>query len=544
MHIEELNLLEKNFRGEALFVEKGKFYIRQGNYALAIEELKKAIELNPNSELAHFEMGNTLVKIKNDAGAEREYKMALELNPRFAGAALELGRFYHYRQRRLDLAVENFKLVVCEEPGNWEAYLELGKIYKHKQQPLAAVDTLKRASALKPDNIQISFQLGKLYRDINLSDLAIEEFKKAYSIGDTGDDAFIKNKALNEIEITEKKLILESKVRAMVAMIINKCNVQCIMCNIWKTPWQASLKTMDEIVGLFPYIEDMVWEGGEVFLMKGFGDILDEAMRHKYLKQVIFTNGLYISEKLVEKLIRGKVDVVFSIEAATEETYEHIRRGGRFQRLLRNLSMVRLAKEKSGGAIETHFNSVIMKSNYREIEQLIDFAKEYNFNAITLTPIRGKFLDENIFEDNDTQALEYIRKITPRIAKKAYEYGIILNNWLPVTRDAGCVSEKEADNPCQGLNIEEGQSLIKNDSRMICYAPWQRMVIDNEGQVRPFVFCLHKWVGNTNKDSLQEIWNSQAMQEYRKKIIDCDYLGLCQPECISGQVADKIRDVV
>jgi len=70
------------------------------------------------------------------------------------------------------------------------------------------------------------------------------------------------------------------------------------------------------------------------------------------------------------------------------------------------------------------------------------------------------------------------------------------------------------------------------------------MVIDSEGQVRPFVFCLNKWIGNTGRSSLQDIWNGEAMQEYRKRLINHDYRDLCQPECISGQVAEKIRDVV
>ncbi len=538
----EIHSQEEKFYGEVFYIEKGKLYHNQSKYDLAIEELKKAVEVNPNNALAHFEMGNVYVKIKDDFNAEEEYKKALELNPHFFDAALELGRFYHYRQRHLDLAVENFKLVLIEDQNNWEAYYELGKIYKNKQQYYVALGAMKRASELNHNNIQIHFELGKLYRDLNMANLAVEEFNKALSIGNSNNDIFIKNKALNEIEITEKKLVLESRIRAIVAMITNRCNLKCKICNIWKTPWQASPKTMDEIVKLFPYIEDMVWEGGEVLIMEGFEDVMEEASRYSHLKQVIFTNGLVLNEKIVEKLIRGRVDIVFSIDGATKETYEHIRNGGRFDRLLKNLEMIRCAKEKSGGLIETHFNSIIMKSNYREIERLIDFAKEYNFNAITLTPIRGDFGDENIFERKDIIALDYIKKVVPNITKKAYEYGIILNNWLPGLEE-GSYAPKVEDKSCKNLSESDDQFLNKNNNRLICHAPWQRLVIDSEGQVRPFVFCLNKWIGNIDKSSLDEIWNSEGMQEYRRRIIDRNYKNLCQPECISGQVAEKIRDI-
>lgn len=542
MENENLKLLFNDLKGETLHIEVGKFYHQQGNFEKAIEELRRAIEINPSNELAHFEMGNVYVKVKDDPNAEAEYKKVLDLNPHFFDAALELGRFYHYRQRRIDLAVESFNKAIQESPLNWGANYELGKIYKQQGYLEKALVNFKIASESNPGFDPIHFELGKIYRDLGMPRSAIKEFERILRIGDNKNDVFIKNKVLNEIEITQRKIILESKVRAMVAMITSICNAQCIMCNIWKSPWQASQKTMDEIVGLFPYVEDMVWEGGEVFLMKGFENILEQAASFKHLKQVIFTNGLFISDKIIEKLIRSRVDIVFSIDAATKQTYEAIRRKGSFEQLLNNLAMVKKAKEDSGGRIETHFNAVIMKSNYHEIEKIIDFAKEYNFNAVTLTPIRGRFAEENIFENNDKQALENIRGVIPKIVKKAYEYGIILNMWLPGMQSEACVCGKNNYSP-ENSKVANKSREEKNE-KIICYAPWQRLVIDIEGMVRPFVFCLKKWIGDTAKNSLDEIWNSQAMRDYRTRLIRHDYKDLCEPECISGQVAEKIRDIL
>lgn len=544
MYAEEIELLKKNFQGEAFHIEMGKFYNRQEKYNQAIEELKRALEINPNSEFAHFEMGNVYLKLRDELQAEKQYRKSLELNPHCFYASLELGKLYYYRQRRNDLAIQEFNRVLAESSMNWEANYILGKIYKESGDYKLAIERLKKASKVAADRKEIHFELGKTYRDIEMPDLAIKEFEKVLAIGNNRNDVFIKNKVLNEIEITEKKIVLESKVRAMVAMIINRCNLKCIICNIWKTPWQASEKTMDEIVKLFPYIEDMVWEGGEVLLMKGFEDILGEASKYNHLKQVIFTNGLIFTEKIIEKLLHSKVAIVFSIDGVTKGTYEYIRKGGKFDRLLKNLTMIKQAKEKSGGYIETYFNSIIMKSNYHELEKFIDFAKEFNFNAVTLTPIRGKFGEENIFENNDTIALEYIKKNIPKITQKAYEFGILLNNWLPRVEQKTCASES-IDKTCGNLSVSSN-SLPNNkiNNRIICYAPWQRLVIDSEGQVRPFVFCLNKWIGNTDKNSLEEIWNGEAMQEYRRRILQHDCVSLCQPECISGQVADKIRDIV
>jgi MoaA/NifB/PqqE/SkfB family radical SAM enzyme/Tfp pilus assembly protein PilF len=532
MKREEIELLAKNFKGHLLHVELGKFYHRQGRYNLAMEELRRALELNPDDGLAHFEMGNVYVKVKDDFQAEGAYRKALELNPQLSDASLELGKIYR-RQGRIDLATAEFRKVLAVCPKNWDALYELGRIYKEGGDYESAARVLSQASELKPDSPQIHFELGKIYRDIEAPELAIKEFEKVLSIGDNSKDTFLINKVLNEIEITQKKLILESKVRAILAMVINRCNVRCIMCNIWRSPWQAPQKTMDEIVSLFPYIEDMVWEGGEVFLMKGFEDIIAEASRYPHLKQVIFTNGLLLNEKIVSKLmdIRGNVDIVFSIDAVTKEVYEHIREGGDFDRLIKNLIFFNQLKERRHCNINIYFNAVIMRSNYRQLERFVDFAKQYGFNAMTLTPIRGDFGRENIFDPGDSQALDYIRKVMPKIIQKAHEYGIRLHNWIPGAEAASCRSE------------EKGEACAKKAyERLICHAPWQRMVIDSEGQVRPFVFCLKGWIGNIGQSSLQELWNSEPMQGYRRRILNRDYK-LCQPECISGQVAEKIRDI-
>lgn len=523
-------------------MEIGKLYRQQGKGSLALEEFKKAIEINPSSELAHFEAGNLYLNMRNENEAEKEYKRVLELNPKFFYASLELGKLYYYRQRRDDLAVKEFDRVLSESPSHWEANYLLGKIHKQRGEYMAALRKLEKACESEPDRQEVRFELGKTYRDLDMPELSVSQFEAVLSIGDNRNDVFMNNKVLNEIEITRKKTLLESKVRAMVAMITNKCNLKCIICNIWKTPWQASDRTMDEIVRLFPYIEDMVWEGGEVLLMKGFDQILEEAYKYVHLKQVIFTNGLVFNERIIDRLANGRVDIVFSIDGTTKQTYEHIRNGGRFEHLIRNLGLIKQAKTRAQGRLATYFNSIIMRSNYKELEKMIDFAKEYDFNAVTLTPIRGRFGEENIFEDNDPQAMEDIRRAIPAITKKAHDYGIMLNNWLPGMQTgspAGCAAGPGDET----LKAQEAAGPLPKN-KIICFAPWQRLVIDSEGQARPFVFCLNKWIGNTDRDSLEDIWNGQAMQEYRRRLLQGEYHGLCQPECISGQVADKIRDVV
>ncbi|MFA7675302.1 MAG: radical SAM protein, partial [Endomicrobiia bacterium] len=373
------------------------------------------------------------------------------------------------------------------------------------------------------------------------------------------------NKALNEYEISMRKEVLESKPRAMIGMIMNKCNISCRICEIWKEgKWQEPDRILKEIVDLLPYMEDICWQGGEVFLMDGFNDMLSEGVKCKNLNQVIFTNGLLLNEKNLEIIAKGNVELVLSIDGSKKESYEYIRRGASFEKLCKVLELIKEVRKSTGAKINTYYNPVICRTNYKEIEEMVEFAKKYEFTAITLNPIRG-YPEENIFEPIDKKAFEYMRQIIPKAETKSKEYGIRFNNWMPI--DCECkeinfkysiidgkdnkqdsseqadvinkVESKTINDEIKSDNINKIEQEKKNNNRMICYAPWQRLLLDNMGQVRPYAMCS-KWVGSTKNFSLKELWNNKNMQMYRKKIANNDFNDLCQPECISGQIRHKL----
>ena len=103
--------------------------------------------------------------------------------------------------------------------------------------------------------------------------------------------------------------------------------------------------------------------------------------------------------------------------------------------------------------------------------------------------------------------------------------------------------QKKEKQFCNNNRLKREEAISKqNDkkrSRMICYAPWQRLLLDNDGQVRPYAICT-KWIGHTKEYSLAQMWNNEAMQMYRRKIANNDFKDLCQPECISGQIRNKL----
>ncbi|MBU1124640.1 MAG: radical SAM protein, partial [Candidatus Omnitrophica bacterium] len=237
---------------------------------------------------------------------------------------------------------------------------------------------------------------------------------------------FLYNTALNELEITQGKEILISKPRGLGITLTNRCNVRCIMCSVWQDPWDIPQKTVEEIFTFLPYLERIFWQGGEVFLSPYFAELLDRIAEYPHIRQDINTNGLLIDETWAKRLVKVNANIIFSIDGITKETYEYIRRGAKFEDLIRSIETLNKyisdAKKKDADSrtSSTIINLVLMKSNYRELGGFIDFAKKYKFERLQITPVDiGN--EENLFLNRDPEVFGYLRKVIPEITRKAQD---------------------------------------------------------------------------------------------------------------------------
>ncbi|GAI14771.1 unnamed protein product, partial [marine sediment metagenome] len=167
----------------------------------------------------------------------------------------------------------------------------------------------------------------------------------------------------------------------------------------------------------------------------------------------------------------------------------------------------------------TGMNFVVMKSNYRELEKVMDFVMEYKFDFLRIIPTHNITRSINCLKSKGWGCIE---KVMPQVLEKSRN-GIILWNWLPRIKNL----EKQ--------QINDNKSNCAPTLGALCYWPWQFLIINPSGNVKPHCFC-RKEVGNVHKNSLKEIWNNKLMQLYRQKLLNKDYRDLCDEKCISGVI--------
>ena len=361
---------------------------------------------------------------------------------------------------------------------------------------------------------------------------------------------FIKfrNILLNELEIIDNKFNLLSKPRTFVVTLTSSCNIRCIMCRAHRYPWQLPEKTKNELLELMPYLSSVVWLGGEVFLYKYFDELFDAACKNN-VSQEIITNAMLLNEDIIIKLLKNDVNLAISVDGITKEVFEHIRVGASFEKLIENLELIKFYKKNLNSYKHYRMNSLIFRSNYKQIEDFVEFAHKYEFNNLFINGISSDFFSqENIFYYyKDDEAIDYLDSVRDKIRKKANDYGIELHNTIPTKEFLNLSKVAGRDNREQIKNLDWINKFDDNLSNCsgskFCLVPWKKLMIDRDGYVRPDCFCREERpIGNILNNSLFDIWNSKQMMLYRKVCLSKNNLdNLCQIDCLDGRIEDAYR---
>ncbi|MCB4790267.1 MAG: radical SAM protein [Elusimicrobia bacterium] len=554
-----------------IYLENGKKLFNRKNYPEALSLFRKILAIDPNYPGVHFEIGKAIYYgLKRNDAAAREFQLELKLNPSHIFASLMLGMAYAGLERYGE-ALTVFKKAVKLGKGNAgieeKAHYELAQIYLKKMRYSAAAGELIKVIKINPENEHAHYLLSVAYKCQGFYDKALEEIRlsgkhageekelekkinrdkidliqghnlkgnyaKALEEIKNVEAAGPKNANLlmNELEIAKNKTRLRSKVRSLDVSLTTNCNIRCKMCSLSEIPKQEiSKKVKEEIIKAFPYLTDVTWVGGEVFLYPYFNELLDEAIKHK-VKQHIDTNGLLIGRDMAVKLIENNVCLTFSIDGTTKEVFEGIRKGSKFSLLMEKLDMINKLREKINPDYRIQMNTVVMRSNYRQIESFVEFAAEYNINGINylmLNPFGLKEYDEDVFTfKRDGKILSFIYTALNKAKTACRKHNIVFtSNMAPEVLLQGFKDKK----------YKTGRKK-RGAKPCNCLAPWIRLRIDFNGIVYPYAnFLCRNAIGDLNSQALEDIWNGKKMIQYRKMLIS----GAAEKICSLKKVYKRI----
>ena len=209
--------------------------------------------------------------------------------------------------------------------------------------------------------------------------------------------------------------------------VSNKCNLRCRMChfsfdNVFHQPAHHMRPEMFERIAasVLPHAHTVVLSAGNEPLMSPwFTEILRLVAPYKIPALYFLTNAQLLTKKISEAVIEaGVTQVQISADGATKETYERIRRGARFETLLRNIQYLTDRKQElQRSSPRLQFNVVLMKSNLEELEHYVDLAEQLGVEWIAarhLLQITGLEMEHESLTHDRARANQYFRRFLRR----------------------------------------------------------------------------------------------------------------------------------
>ncbi|MFH0959922.1 MAG: radical SAM/SPASM domain-containing protein [Pseudomonadota bacterium] len=304
-----------------------------------------------------------------------------------------------------------------------------------------------------------------------------------------------------------------------------RCNLNCIMC-----PWKDShhqghdidldfYRTLSED---FRHVEEVDLTGsGEPLMHPHLAQIV-RITKAKGCRVGFSTNGLLCDASRIEQLLDAGLDwVAFSVDATTAETYEKIRVGSSFDRVIDHMEHIREIREKRSDrrpAFMIFF--VMMKENYFELPDMVDLAVRVRADFLV-----AKNLDVIVSTAND----------------KSRVFGLTGGDELAddVSRSIQKARQKAAKS---GLNFRVYELTSKENS--ICEQnPLKTLFVSVDGLVSPCIslaYMNHRFFegnkietpvcrfGDLRKNTLQEIFDSADYVEFRRlfeRRLSADFVG-------------------
>jgi MoaA/NifB/PqqE/SkfB family radical SAM enzyme len=569
-----------------LLINQAKKLFEDGKYNESNAIYEKLLLLKEDWYL-YFEIGKNYFCLEN-------YKKSEENLLKYLNSVKEYKDLYYYA---LLLLIKSYK---CN--GDLKKALNLFKNIKFDKVPHKYVENLLKEKAnilfILYERVPKIFddskfkELKNKYKKqlelnknnytaiVNLAELYLikREYDKVVEVAKENIDSipeeeiYFRNKLINFLETAQGKSDIKAKPLRLTINLSNQCNLRCIMCYVKEYKWKYPVDRLEEIKIFYPYLEKMMWQGGEVFSLSYFVDLIKEAAKYPNLQQGIITNAQLLTKETIDLLVNMNLELTISVDGIKKDTYEYIRKNAKFEKLVQNLQYISEKKRKVNNInFIVGINFVVTKYNYKEILPLFNIICRYGFDFFCIIPCGGDIVDEKKLYEYDNN---YVTQEILEIEKRCKDSGIRLENRVTLLEKEMLKKVKLEEDTEEWLSKEETNELkdieetgikefviIKdkrigyssedidinsyNKRKMICHIPWQQLTLDYNEIYFPDYQCNVPQNKNMVKFSdmtILDIWNCKELLEYRKFLAAGREKELCKPFCYDGKTVLHYTD--
>jgi MoaA/NifB/PqqE/SkfB family radical SAM enzyme len=335
---------------------------------------------------------------------------------------------------------------------------------------------------------------------------------------------------------------------SMVRLEISRpCNLGCIMCYRGVSPFDPTREgpgfmSLETVQALDPILPSLLWVIafglGEPFLNRNFLAILRHIRGANPFAHVFTsTNATLLNEKAIQAIVSEELisTLQISIDGATKETYEAVRRNGDYRTVIRNLERVIEERRKCGSRnLSLRTEMLVMKPTVFQVFDFIEQMASLGVDSIMLDSVKGARFKDLRVDDDDAMARIYDQ----------VERGHRLLQGTSSTLD-GCLlielrNWREKRGGARGVPQFGDEPIAVMASpdvkrRPPCGVPWESLILNTDGQAR--VCCTSdRLMGHISREGLAAVWErGEPYQKLRSEMLD----GNLHPHC-AGCMAENI----
>jgi radical SAM protein with 4Fe4S-binding SPASM domain len=267
------------------------------------------------------------------------------------------------------------------------------------------------------------------------------------------------------------------------------------------------------LLDALPHLHRITLQGlGEPLLAPDFFDMV-EAARSRGIEVGFNTNATMLTREKSERLVAAGVEWLHvSVDGSTRETFEHVRDGARYDRVITNLRTLLAVKRESGSdRPRVQLNAVVMRSNLHELPGIVRLSSQLGVARCWVQGLSHDFTD------------------TP--AGDAESYGsmraFVAEEQLDLAGPAVDATFADAREIAahEGLDLrlpDNERAEPRRHDALPCDWPWKRAYITHDGKVQPCCMVMgaeRATLGDIEEHSFAEIWHGDAYRRFRTALL-------------------------
>ena len=327
------------------------------------------------------------------------------------------------------------------------------------------------------------FYLSERQKRLNFSNLCQENY-----------DRYLSSSKINSVpDYLPIKLDIEN---------LSRCNFRCVMCQVseWAKGQRARDLTFHEFQQIIDdnhgLVEIKIQGMGEPTLARDDFYRMIKYARERHIWVRTVTNGslLHLNDNSLKLLESGINEVQISIDGANKEVFEAIRVGGKFERVVDNVTNLNNLAQSLGKQV-TKMWTVVQDKNMSQLKDLVVLANVMNFTSMVFSLDISDWGNSDWTSKIKEKSVSHIFDL--KYANELYELGESLGVNVAF------------------WNINEKYDISNKEK--LCPWPFERSYVASDNRVVPCCMVADPDTFEIKgPGTFVEIWNSKQYQRFRE----------------------------